>query len=82
MVGYLTIDNLKIEEGNFGSLLAIYRLLPSFKRELAIDRVIAAITLEPEEINLALQQFQQRYKLGEHLSLALSNYTHKNQAYH
>jgi PPIC-type PPIASE domain len=63
MVGYLTIDNLKIEERNFGELLAIYRLLPNFKRELAIDRAIADITLEPEEINLALQQFQQRYKL-------------------
>ena len=63
MVGYLTIDNLKIEEGNFWELLAIYRLLPNFKRELAIDRAIAAITIEPEEINLALQQFQQRYKL-------------------
>jgi parvulin-like peptidyl-prolyl isomerase len=63
MVGYLTIDNLKIEERNFGELLAIYRLLPNFKRELAIDRAIATITLEPEEINLALQQFQQRYKL-------------------
>ncbi len=63
MVSYLTIDNLKIEEGNFGELLAIYRLLPNFKRELAIDRAIATVTLEPEEINLALQQFQQRYKL-------------------
>ncbi len=63
MVGYLTIDNFKIEEGNFWELLATYRLLPSFKRELAIDRVIASITIAPEEINLALQQFQQRYKL-------------------
>ena len=63
MVSCLTIDNLKIEEGNFGELLAIYRLLPNFKREVAIDRSIAAVTLEPEEIALALQQFQQRYKL-------------------
>jgi parvulin-like peptidyl-prolyl isomerase len=63
MVGYLTIDNLKIEEGDFGELLAIYRLLPNFKRELAIDRAIADVTLNAEEINLALQQFQQRYKL-------------------
>ncbi len=63
MVGYLTIDNLEIEEENFWELLAIYRLLPSFKRELAIDHAIAAITLEPEEINLALKQFQQRHKL-------------------
>ncbi|WP_258040812.1 peptidylprolyl isomerase [Pseudanabaena sp. BC1403] len=62
-MGYLTIDNFKIEEGNFWELLATYRLLPSFKRELAIDRVIASITIAPEEINLALQQFQQRYKL-------------------
>ena len=63
MVGYLTVENLKIEEENFWERLAIYRLLPNFKRELAIDRAIADITLESEEINLALQQFQQRYKL-------------------
>jgi parvulin-like peptidyl-prolyl isomerase len=63
MVNYLAIDNLKIEEENFWELLAIYRLLPNFKRELAIDRAIAAVTLDAEEINLALQQFQQRYKL-------------------
>ncbi|PZV17775.1 MAG: peptidylprolyl isomerase [Pseudanabaena sp.] len=72
MVGYLTIDNLKIEEENFGDLLAIYRLLPSFKRELAIDRAIAGITLEPEEINLALQQLQQRYQLST--QEAIQNY--------
>jgi PPIC-type PPIASE domain len=63
MVGCLTIDNLKIEEGNFGELLALYRLLPNFKRELAIDRAIADVTITSEETKLALQDFQQRYKL-------------------
>ena len=66
----MTIDNLKIEEGNFWELLAIYRLLPNFKRELAVDRAIAAVTLDAEEINLALQQFQQRYKLVSQEAIA------------
>ena len=63
MVGQLTLENTKIEAESLESLLAIYRLLPNFRRELAIDRAIADVTLTPEEINLALQEFQQRYKL-------------------
>jgi len=76
MVGCLTIDNLKIEEGNFWELLALYRLLPNFKRELAIDRAIADVTITSEEIKLALQEFQQRYKLTT--QEAIQNYS---QAY-
>ena len=72
MVGHLTLENTKIEAESLESLLAIYRLLPNFRRELAIDRAIAAVTLEPEEINLALQQFQQRYKLAS--QEAIQNY--------
>jgi hypothetical protein len=44
------LDNLKIEERNSCELLAISCLLPNFKRELATNREIAVITLEPEEI--------------------------------
>ncbi|CAN1210927.1 peptidylprolyl isomerase [Tumidithrix helvetica PCC 7403] len=56
----------------FLAQLAIYRLLPTFKRESAIDRAIANLSLSPEEINLALQQFQQRYQLTT--QEALQNY--------
>ena len=63
MVGHLTLENTKIEAESLETLLATYRLLPNFKRELAIDRAIANVTITSEEIKLALQEFQQRYKL-------------------
>lgn len=72
MVSHLTIDSIRTEEASVESLLAIYRLLPNFKRELAIDRAIADVTITSEEINLALQEFQQRYKLTT--QEALQNY--------
>ncbi len=67
MVDHLTLENTEIntknELENIESLLATYRLLPNFKRELAIDRAIANVSITSEENNLALQDFQQRYKL-------------------
>ncbi|MFM7886481.1 MAG: peptidylprolyl isomerase [Pseudanabaena sp.] len=61
MRAQLTIDKIEIE--SILSLLATYRLLPNFQREQTIDREIANINISPEEIALALQQFQQRYQL-------------------
>jgi parvulin-like peptidyl-prolyl isomerase len=57
------VENDKIELKTLSAILATYRLLPTFNRELAIDRAIADFALSPEETNLALQQFQQRYQL-------------------
>jgi parvulin-like peptidyl-prolyl isomerase len=62
-VGSLIIENDKIEVETLSFLLATYRLLPTFKRELAVDRAIANLELSSEETNLAYQQFQQRYQL-------------------
>jgi hypothetical protein len=59
----MTIDNDTIKIETLLSLLATYKLLSNFKREQAIDRAIANVTISPEEVNLALQQFQQRYQL-------------------
>ncbi|ELS30521.1 hypothetical protein Pse7429DRAFT_4479, partial [Pseudanabaena biceps PCC 7429] len=55
MRAQLTIDKIEIE--SILSLLATYRLLPNFQREQTIDREIANISISPEEIALALQQF-------------------------
>ena len=72
MLDRLVIDNDTIKIETLLSLLATYKLLPNFKREQAIDRAIANITISPEESNLALQQFQQRYQLNT--QEAIQNY--------
>ncbi len=72
MLDRLTIDNDTIKIETLLSLLATYKLLPNFQREQAIDREIANITISPEEINLALQQFQKRYQLNT--QEAIQNY--------
>jgi parvulin-like peptidyl-prolyl isomerase len=70
----LIADNHKIDLETLSLLLATYRLLPTFNRELAIDHAIANISLSLEETNLALQQFQQRYQLVN--QEAIQNYCH------
>jgi len=63
MTGVLRIGERTIEAGEVASLLATYKMLPQFVREVIIDDAIAPFTCTPEETTAATHAFRKQQHL-------------------